>query len=403
MNFNIEKCIDFYSGEYKNGIFGKKHSIKIYIYPSYIEGVCFMFFDNDLSKETESFELRYKDITRVFIDNINSQKALFIEYNSNSVVNKSKETIVLPGIDDISKWYNLILEKQNEFLEAEEEKRKLESENEENQKKAAIEKENKASQFYNDCFSFHIKESTPTFTLFSENNKIALIYIDKNRDLNFLKIDGYSEEENNGIIEYKNIHYYEKAGNISYISDIHGNYSSYGGSLTGGKISKLATVGGGVLFGLMGMALGAALTYKPAEHTPGHSSFSIDTDIKKIDNRNVILNFYSETKKQYVDIELPQDIYNFLQTYFPEKKYGIVDELEKKTVLHQSANVIEDGSLLKVDITGTNSTGDKLIESSTDSIDSFKQKVEKLKIMKESGLLTEEEFRKEQQKLLSMI
>ena len=36
MNLNIEKCIDFYSGEYKNGIFAKKHNIKLYIYPSYI-------------------------------------------------------------------------------------------------------------------------------------------------------------------------------------------------------------------------------------------------------------------------------------------------------------------------------------------------------------------------------
>lgn len=403
MNLNIEKCIDFYSGEYKNGIFAKKHNIKLYIYPSYIDGVCFMFFDNELSKETESFEVRYKDITRVFIDNVNNQRALFIEYNSNSVVNRSKETIVLPGINDISKWYNLILEKQTEFLKAEEKKQKLESENKENQKRIAIEKENKASKFYNNCFSFHIKESTPTFTLFSENNKIALIYIDENRNLNFLKIDGYSEEENNGIIEYKNIHYYEKAGNISYVSDIHGDYSSYGGSLTGGKISKLATVGGGVLFGLMGMALGAALTYKPAEHTLGYSSFSLDTDIKKIDNRNVMLNFYSDTKKQYIDIELPQDIYNFLQTYLPEKKYGIVDELEKKTVLHQSVNVIEDGSLLRVEIAGANSASNNMIESSSDSINDFKQKVEKLKMMKESGLLTDEEFKSEQQKLLRMI
>ena len=38
MNLNIEKCIDFYSGEYKNGIFAKKHNIKLYIYPSYIDG-----------------------------------------------------------------------------------------------------------------------------------------------------------------------------------------------------------------------------------------------------------------------------------------------------------------------------------------------------------------------------
>ncbi len=165
-----------------------------------------------------------------------------------------------------------------------------------------------------------------------------------------MKIDGYAHEENNGIITYENIHYYEKAGNVSYVTDIHGNYSSFGGSMTGGKFSKLATVGGGVLFGFMGMALGAALTYKPAEQKAINTSFSIDSDIKKIDDRSVILNFYSEMKKQYIDIELPRDIYNFLQTYLPEKKYGIVDELEKKTIVHQSTDIIGNGRLLKVDI-----------------------------------------------------
>ena len=81
-----------------------------------------------------------------------------------------------------------------------------------------------------------------------------------------------------------------------------------------------------------------------------NTSFSIDSDIKKIDDRSVILNFYSEMKKQYIDIELPRDIYNFLQTYLPEKKYGIVDELEKKTIVHQSTDIIGNGRLLKVDI-----------------------------------------------------
>lgn len=39
MNWSTEKCIDFYYGEYKQGgIFGKKRSVKLGIYPSYIEG-----------------------------------------------------------------------------------------------------------------------------------------------------------------------------------------------------------------------------------------------------------------------------------------------------------------------------------------------------------------------------
>lgn len=48
------------------------------------------------------------------------------------------------------------------------------------------------------------------------------------------------------------------------------------------------------MFGFMGMALGAALTYKPAEQSPISTSFSIDSDIKKIDDRSVMLNIVSE-------------------------------------------------------------------------------------------------------------
>lgn len=217
-----------------------------------------------------------------------------------------------------------------------------------------------------------------------------------------MKIDGYGQEESIGVIAYENIHYYEKAGNVSYATDIHGDYSSFGGSMTGGSFSKLATVGGGLLFGFMGMALGAALTYKPAEQKPINTSFSIDSDIKKIDDRSVILNFYSDEKKQYIDIELPQDIYNFLQTYLPEKKYGIVDELEKKTIVHQSTDMIENGSILKVDVK-SDTPSIEMKETQADQMADFKQKVEKLKMMKEAGLLSEEKFKEEQNKLLNMI
>ncbi len=115
-----------------------------------------------------------------------------------------------------------------------------------------------------------------------------------------------------------------------------------------------------------------------------------------------MLNFYSEIKKQYIDIELPQDIYNFFQTYLPEKKYSIVDELEKKTIINQSLDSIQNGSLLKV--SALEQSAPALDEShKTLSMEEFKVKVEKLKLMKEAGLLSEGKFEEEQAKLLNMI
>lgn len=218
--------------------------------------------------------------------------------------------------------------------------------------------------------------------------------------LNFIKIDGYAQEEKAGVITYNNIHYFDKAGNISYVTDIKGDYSSYGGSMTGGNFSKLATVGGGLLFGIMGMAMGAALTYKPAYQEETKTTFTIDLDIKKIDDRSVMLNFYSEMKKQYIDIELPQDIYNFLQTYIPEKKYSIVEEFEKKTFVNQSVDTNENAVCMK---SLTEREDGIIAEKKSLSVEEFKIKVEKLKIMKEAGLLSDEKFEEEQAKLLLLL
>lgn len=202
------------------------------------------------------------------------------------------------------------------------------------------------------------------------------------------------------MITYNNIHYFDKAGNISYVTDIKGDYSSYGGSMTGGNFSKLAIVGGGLLFGIMGMAMGAALTYKPAYQEETKTTFTIDSDIKKIDDRSVMLNFYSEMKKQYIDIELPQDIYNFLQTYIPEKKYSIVEEFEKKTFVNQSVDTSENAVCMK----SLTEQEDSIIdEKESLSVEEFKIKVEKLKIMKEAGLLSDEKFKEEQAKLLLLL
>ena len=57
MNWDSEKCIEYYYGEYKNGIFIKKYNMRLGIYPSRIEGVGFQFFDNELSKDVHNFEI----------------------------------------------------------------------------------------------------------------------------------------------------------------------------------------------------------------------------------------------------------------------------------------------------------------------------------------------------------
>lgn len=394
----IEREIDSFYFEDTGGLFSKKSITKLIVYPTRFEVTAFPVYDGIIQKESKTFYFEYPEVKEIYEDKINGKSGIVIEYITNSVVaGGGMEKIIILGITEKEKWVNLLKTTKEELAEkirkADEEKKakelqaKLESEK----------RENDALSFYTSCYDFHISEDTPSYELLRERYKLATIYIGKDRSLNFLKIDGYGQEESNGTIPFEKIHYYEKAGNIHYVTEIHGSYSSYGGSVIGGNFSKLATVGGGLLFGMMGMTAGALLTYKPAEVTSGTTKFEIDSDVKKIDERSVILNFYSDTKKQYIDIELPADIYNFLQTHLPEKKHNIVLELEKKAAIQQASKQIESGEVLRV---ASDNTQGGLVDN---QMETFKTKIEKLKMMRDADLLTEEEFKEEKAKLLKLL
>ena len=69
-------------------------------------------------------------------------------------------------------------------MEKKQKQQQIKVEKEEEQRRLLAEKEREALQFYQNCYSFHIKDSTPIYQLFSDKNKIALIYIDKKKSLN---------------------------------------------------------------------------------------------------------------------------------------------------------------------------------------------------------------------------
>ena len=202
------------------------------------------------------------------------------------------------------------------------------------QEQQANEYNNKLSDFKK-IYDFHNLSTNPKYTFADDTMLYCGIYFSPDKSLNFIYINGEKNIENIAVIPYDKIHYYDKSGNIHYTSTIDAEYhvnNSLKGSFTGGKSSVLAIMAGGLLFGTMGMIAGAAISHKPAENIisqENSSNISISSSIHKIDDRNVILNYYSDTIKQFADIELPYDIYNFLQTYLPEKKYEIVINLEK--------------------------------------------------------------------------
>ncbi|MCH5265828.1 MAG: SHOCT domain-containing protein [Lachnospiraceae bacterium] len=387
----FEQEIDSYYAERKEGLFGKKTKVKLIVYPKHLEATVFPVYDDTIQKESDMLSIDYSEVKDVYEGEIDGEMGIIIEYiiSSSVIANNIKRVIVL-GIPEQEKWVELIRATKGSL---DEEKR----ENEIKGKLLSEKKEKDALSFYTSCYEFHISENTPYYELFREKNRLAVIYVGKDKSLNFLGIDGYSREESNEIISYEKIHYYEKAGNIHYVADIHGSHSSYGGSFTGATVSTSAVIWGALLFGKLGMVYGALRSYKPAEMKGASAHYEFQSETKEIDKRSVVLNFYSDIKKQYIDIELPADIYNFLQTYLPEKRYNIVLELEKKAAVQNNLKQIEGGEVLQA---AADNTQKEIADS---QMEEFKIKVEKLKMMLDTGLLTEEEFKMERAKLLEML
>lgn len=378
-----EKCIESFFSEYMVG-FRKTVRMSVFIYSSFIQcsGL------HALKSEPQTYDIKYEDLKSVEVTRLDDIECLRIHFRAPTFLEANRKLdIYILGLKDPEKYKKLILHYKDQYFFNKRQKVELER-----QKQIELE----AKDFYDKCYSFYIKENTPVFQVYGENNQAVLIFVDKNKALNFLKIDGYQEEEDLGIIPYDAIHYYEKAGNVHYVSEVNGNYSSFGGSLTGATFSKKATLFHGLMFGPLGMATAALMSYKPAEQKAAETHFDLSSETKRIDERNVILNYYSEDKKQYVDIELPQDIFNFLQTHIPDKRYAIVSEIEKHKAVQ---NVSRSEKLL-----GSPEPVPQLPDNKPKlSIDEFKIKVEKLKIMYEAGMLTDAEYTNAKMELMSEI
>lgn len=265
-------------------------------------------------------------------------------------------------------------------------------------KEEEINKEKREAFLANEYIS--IKEKYPTFILDEQNEYATFIYIDSNKDLTIKSIDKCKMELVASTIKYNAIHYYEKAGNIHYVSNINVNYdnSSIAASFIPSKIKMTPVVIGTLLFGPMGMAAGALLGYEGGHFENNLNEqkvLNISSNTARIDDRSVIFNFYSEKNKQYADIELPHDIYNFLQTHLAEKKYDIVLSKEKLAYTSSDRTTISGEQQSRI---GTVSvSNDKM------SIETFEMAVKKLKLLVDNDLISQDEFNEKKKELMDNI
>lgn len=381
MESSIQKTQRTFYGEYKKSLLAKKNNLVLHVSGERIQGVGLEYYDKKLA-ETH-FNILYGDVEKIYTTDIVGQKCLVIEYYSANAIDRiAPLQVVLMNLNGMDEAEVLIVK----LFEAK--KEKLRQEEAEKAKKR---------EFFFSCINFHIKsDGNPYYELQNEGLRFSGIYIDKSRNLNFLNIDGNTLNESNACVPYEKIHYYERAGNIHYTTDLNAQYLNFGGSYVGPTVSKMQSTIGGLLFGPMGMATGALWSYQPAEVKFPDNYINFSSEIRKIDDRSVILNYYSDAKAQFMDIELPADMFNFLQTYLPEKRHDIALELEKDRVLSQYSN---DENLKTIKESGGDST--EAVGEESPCMEQFAQRMKKLKIMHDTGVLSDEEFCAEKNRILN--
>lgn len=378
----------------KNGLFNsRKLNISLIFHENNITGSALKISEvSGYSHQAVNFE--YRAIENYGECNFENGKALKIETCINLHDTDWHDTFIFPFepkylisdiLKELDKNIDTYIQKLNKIEEEKKERIKRQQEREERHNAYLAELQNK----YNSIYNFHIHESTPVYIFNKSDMSCFVAFIGNNKSINFLYIDVQTNCEIHSMIAYDEIHYYEKAGTVHYTTSINADYTSgqyFGGSFVGSKISTGMTALGGLLFGPMGMAIGAISSYTPAEYIPPTyvpSELTLTSKVNQIDDRSIILNYYSQQHKQFVDIELPQEIYNFLQTFLPDKKYAIVIEKEKQAALEKSDNTLAKDSIV--------------------ADDTIAQRLQKLKNLFEMNLISENEYKERKKEILAEI
>lgn len=379
----------------KPSAFSKAIQYKIELYRNSMRAICNQIhtsIDNEIVDNIHELELKYDEIKDVY-EYIYQNKD-YIRIDTSYHITKNSFFLIPANnsLYDVQDFKSKLLYLIDDCITRKENAEKLEIELQEKRAEKLMLEKQQQQEFYNNTYNFHIKEDTPKYVFESSENYISLLYLNSNNDINFLTIDGFKQKEVNGILSYNDIHYYEKAGTIHYVSDINIDYqgkSSFGGSFKSGKVSIGAAMLGGLLFGPMGMAIGTMASYKPSEYKPPKytpEKLKVNSEPIRIDERSIILNYYSKEYKQFKDIELPADIFNFFQTYLPQKKYDVVIELEKSQAkqLQQPLDNVR-------------------IQQDSSDIESIKQRLKNLKELYIDELISEEEYLNRKKEILSEI
>ena len=258
-----------YNGEYKKGLLGKK-KISATLYEDYIEGVGAEYYVGELREVP--FKLNISDIKKVEIKEINDNKCIQIEYESEDEEERKKGNakLLLPNVAKIEEAKKVLYDVVDKVFQEATQKAILERTKREASKK-----------FYtNKKESYGLNGDSTYSELIDKENQYVGFNADKSA-VSVIAIDGQNLQDGKFSIAYDKVRYFGK------IDDVTEKYDA---------ISQLEFDG-----------------------------VSID-----ISGQGSIVLTYKNVNGKYVALKLPSNIYDELKKAIPNKEFSVVIEEERK-------------------------------------------------------------------------
>lgn len=446
-NMYNEEKLAYYESLYRPSVLAKPQEINLTITSAHIYGqgfVCEQKGTQETDPEYCRFNCSLDQITKIYVNENKKASPLYIQLEDTSKGYMNRKRIILPCLDAIDNVIKKIYDVKAEYDEVVERRAKKEEElrrkrieeklaAEAAQRNADVPAEAAAdtapaaeeasvaepaaapaqtapaaepaqaapavnSTYADDIYARFIDSTErPVTELQKDGNGGAYAYVGEDNSLNFLVIDGDNKKYAHGVIAYDDINYYEKCRTLGY--EAHALSSSFGGTFLIRSRSIISDVIKGAMFGPMGITP-AGDGDNTIEKYP--SEIQVDAYRYTVAEDNVVLRFMSQTLKRYIELELSPESYSFFQTYFPEKKYGLIMEGERQNAAEQAfAEIMESAQAEAAPKVSEMAGAQEVLPDMT--LEEFETAVKKLKSMRDNDLISAKEFKTEKEKLLSML
>ena len=326
----VEQALKHYRNTYKNGTFAKSEYVFLELYEDRMEGRAYVLDKSNGLGTYVDFKFYYEELVEISVDNYEKKKAVVARIEKGEGIKAKEYDIIFPGFteEDCNEMKDRMVAISDKFLVEVREKRRIEAEKRaEEERKAAEEREKlEAKYFYENKYNEYLENGERPNCVFEKDYlQLAAVYLGGDQSINFVAIDGNQRECVHGFISKEDLHYFEKAGVLNNVAPEDDEEEQlFGGSFKPSKWDIGRAILDGMLFGPMGMSEG-----KERVNVVEGATFGMDSEVVVIDDDSIILNYYSQKHKHYINVELPQEVYVFFQKFLPEYKYDVVLAREK--------------------------------------------------------------------------